>query len=120
MSLTWVVAAIFSTCAARLLFTLSLLAGFIWPETLSNLITDCTLKIIASAEMPASSTSSISLLRCEAGAKPSRQADEVAAEEPLEVRVETRSVYVTMRTPGQDEELAVGFLLTEGLIKNRR
>jgi FdhD protein len=43
--------------------------------------------------------------------------DFVAVEEPLEVRVDNQSVSVTMRTPGDDEELAAGFLVTEGLIQ---
>ena len=42
--------------------------------------------------------------------------DDVAVEEPLEIRVDGRPLAVTMRTPGHDEELALGFLLTEGLI----
>jgi len=45
--------------------------------------------------------------------------DSVAREEPLEIRVRGRSVAVTMRTPGNDHELAAGFLLTEGVIHNR-
>jgi len=42
--------------------------------------------------------------------------DEVAAEEPLEIRVNGEAVAVTMRTPGHDEELALGFCLSEGLV----
>jgi len=42
--------------------------------------------------------------------------DEVAVEEPLEIRVDGRPLVVTMRTPGHDEELALGFLHGEGLI----
>ncbi len=44
------------------------------------------------------------------------EADVVAVEEPLEIRVDGEPLAVTMRTPGQDEELAAGFLLGEGLI----
>ncbi|HWT24284.1 MAG TPA: formate dehydrogenase accessory sulfurtransferase FdhD [Solirubrobacteraceae bacterium] len=42
--------------------------------------------------------------------------DVVAVEEPLEIRVDGAPLAVTMRTPGHDEELALGFLFTEGLI----
>jgi FdhD protein len=59
------------------------------------------------------------VLRWEAGSKPSRQSDDLACEEPLEIRVDTRPISVTMRTPGHDAELAAGFLLSEGLIGDR-
>ena len=42
--------------------------------------------------------------------------DEVAVEEPLEIRVDGAPLTITMRTPGHDEELALGFLYGEGLI----
>lgn len=45
-----------------------------------------------------------------------RARDELAIEEPLEIRVDGRAIAVTMRTPGEDEDLAVGFLAGEGLI----
>ena len=46
--------------------------------------------------------------------------DLVAVEEPLEIRVDRRPLTVTMRTPGHDEELALGFLFGEGLIDEPR
>ncbi|HET6247058.1 MAG TPA: formate dehydrogenase accessory sulfurtransferase FdhD [Tepidisphaeraceae bacterium] len=57
--------------------------------------------------------------RYEAGGVPSSAPDELAIEEPLEIRVKNRAVSVTMRTPGNDEELAAGFLLSEGIIRRR-
>lgn len=44
------------------------------------------------------------------------EADDVAREEPLEIRVNGRGVGVTMRTPGHDEELALGLLVSEGVL----
>jgi FdhD protein len=49
-----------------------------------------------------------------------RGEDEVAVEEPLEIRVDGEPLAVTMRTPGHDEELALGFLFGEGLISGPR
>jgi FdhD protein len=48
------------------------------------------------------------------------RSDDVAVEEPLEIRVDGRALAVTMRTPGHDEELALGFLYGEGLIDGAR
>ena len=44
-----------------------------------------------------------------------QEGDRLAVEEPLEIRVNGTAVAVTMRTPGHDEELALGFCLSEGL-----
>jgi FdhD protein len=46
--------------------------------------------------------------------------DEVAVEEPLEIRVDGEALAVTMRTPGHDDELALGFLVGEGLLGEPR
>lgn len=45
--------------------------------------------------------------------------DELAVEEPLEIRISGEPLAVTMRTPGHDHELVAGFLLAEGLIGSR-
>jgi FdhD protein len=45
--------------------------------------------------------------------------DEVTIEEPLEIRIAGEAVATTMRTPGNDEELAAGFLLAEGIVRHR-
>jgi len=50
----------------------------------------------------------------------SEVSDVTAREEPLEIRVEGRSVAVVMRTPGHDEELAAGFLVSEGVVQRAR
>jgi FdhD protein len=47
-----------------------------------------------------------------------RHPDALAGEEPMEIRVNGDAVSVTMRTPGSDFELAMGFCLTEGLVKD--
>jgi FdhD protein len=45
--------------------------------------------------------------------------DELTIEEPLEIRVGRKPIATTMRTPGHDEELAAGFLLSEGIVRGR-
>ena len=59
------------------------------------------------------------ILRFQSGQLTRDVSDELAEEEPLEIRVRNRAVSVTMRTPGHDDELAVGFLLSEGMIASR-
>src|SRR5262249_54167998 len=64
------------------------------------------------AEPPPYTTAGVEVLRLPGG---DREHDRVAVEEPLEIRINGEPVAVTMRTPGHDEELALGFCLTEGL-----
>ncbi len=59
----------------------------------------------------------VSVRRWVDGAWQQAATDEVAAEEPMEIRVRGRAISVTMRTPGHDHELALGFLFTEGVIR---
>jgi FdhD protein len=61
---------------------------------------------------PPYSTRDVEALRLPSG---SRESDVLAVEEPLEIRIGGEPVAVTMRTPGHDEELALGFCVTEGL-----
>jgi FdhD protein len=66
----------------------------------------------------ASATTEVVRVQQDQGAR--TVSDDVAREEPLEIRVEGRSVAVVMRTPGHDEELVAGFLVTEGVVKSAR
>ena len=45
--------------------------------------------------------------------------DELTIEEPLEIRIGRQAIATTMRTPGHDEELAAGFLFSEGVVRGR-
>ncbi|WIM96504.1 formate dehydrogenase accessory sulfurtransferase FdhD [Actinoplanes oblitus] len=67
----------------------------------------------------ARSTTRRPVVRIDLGASPAvsrRRPDELAAEEPLEIRLRKQALAVTMRTPGHDIDLAIGFLLSEGVI----
>jgi FdhD protein len=68
------------------------------------------------------STTGARVYRVESGVAEARP-DELATEEPLEIRLiqegRRRTVAVTMRTPGADPELALGFLFAEGVIRRR-
>src|SRR5881275_1415605 len=66
-------------------------------------------------DSPPYSAAGVDVLRLPAGAE---ERDQVAVEEPLEIRIGGLPVAVTMRTPGHDEELALGFCLSEGLQPN--
>jgi FdhD protein len=63
-------------------------------------------------EAPPYSAAAVDVVRLPAGGT---ELDHVAVEEPLEIRIGGVPVAVTMRTPGHDEELALGFCLSEGL-----
>jgi len=67
-----------------------------------------------------STSVSIELTRFENGDRKELREDVVAAEEPLEIRVEGQAISIVMRTPGHDRELAAGFLLSEGVIKSAK
>jgi FdhD protein len=62
--------------------------------------------------VPPQSAARVEVLRLPVGES---DRDELAVEEPLEIRVNGDPVAVTMRTPGHDEELALGFLVSEGV-----
>ena len=77
--------------------------------------------------LPAASYEFATIQKVSGAGPPIPASDQLAAEEPLEIRVgyelgsqrQHRTLSVTMRTPGHDEELAAGFLLTEGLIHTK-
>jgi FdhD protein len=63
-------------------------------------------------EAPPQTTARVQVVRVPGG----ETGDVLAVEEPLEIRIGGEPVAVTMRTPGHDEELALGFALSEGLM----
>jgi len=67
-------------------------------------------------DVPPYAAAEVDVVRLPGGAT---ERDRVAVEEPLEIRIGGAPVAVTMRTPGHDEELALGFCLSEGLRPER-
>ena len=67
--------------------------------------------MLPAVEAPAHTTARVRVTRVPGG----EAGDVVAVEEPLELRLDGVPVAVTMRTPGHDEELALGFAVSEGL-----
>jgi FdhD protein len=72
------------------------------------------------SEESTSGATATEIVRFEADVEARRLRDFVAVEEPLEIRVAEDTLVTTMRTPGHDHELALGFLFAEGLIGARR
>jgi FdhD protein len=60
----------------------------------------------------------VPIQKIEPGGANVREQDLVAVEEPLQIRLGDADIAITMRTPGHDRELALGFLFTEGLVAN--
>ncbi len=69
--------------------------------------------------MKAAQTRRAKIVRLADGKRMESKSDILAVEEPLEIRVRGRSIAITMRTPCHDDELAAGFLLTEGILRKR-
>lgn len=65
------------------------------------------------SQIPGIAKSAVARLHADGGAESLN--DDVVIEEPLEIRIGNRPFVVTMRTPGHDEELAAGFMTTEGI-----
>ena len=61
-------------------------------------------------------TREVTIHRLVDGITPRPCGDEVVLEEPLEIRIEGSPVAIAMRTPGQDEELAAGWLVSESIV----
>jgi FdhD protein len=71
-------------------------------------------------DVPPSAESELSIIKLRRDSAAEDRQDLVAVEEPLEIRVEGRSLAVVMRTPGHDSELAAGFLVSEGVVARPR
>ncbi|MEO6569014.1 MAG: formate dehydrogenase accessory sulfurtransferase FdhD [Opitutaceae bacterium] len=74
----------------------------------------------SSDPIPHAFAASVLVARHSTGREPEMRDDLVAVEEPLEIRVNGQPFAVIMRTPGHDLELSAGYLLSEGIVSQRR
>jgi FdhD protein len=70
--------------------------------------------------MKESSIDSQKIVRRKQGGELEYLADNLTIEDPLEIRMRGKVIATTMRTPGHDEELAAGFLFSEGIVRDHR
>jgi FdhD protein len=77
----------------------------------------CANDIIAARSMKAGGIGPGQIIRRRPDGSFEYQHDELTIEEPLEIRIGDKTVATTMRTPGHDEELAAGFLLSEAIVR---
>ncbi|HLW36729.1 MAG TPA: formate dehydrogenase accessory sulfurtransferase FdhD [Chthoniobacterales bacterium] len=75
--------------------------------------------IIGSGSMKADGIGPGQIIRRRADGSLEYQRDELTIEEPLEIRLGDKNIATTMRTPGHDEELAAGFLLSEAIVQSK-
>src|SRR2546428_13785638 len=70
--------------------------------------------------MKESSIDSQKIIRRKRDGELEYQPDDLTIEEPLEIRIGRKSLATTMRTPGHDDELAAGFLVSEAIVRERK
>src|SRR6266478_9340282 len=73
----------------------------------------------STAQMKEHGIGSGQIVRCKEDGLLEYQRDDLTVEEPLEIRIGRKTLATTMRTPGHDEELAAGFLVSEAIVRVR-
>src|SRR5438034_6993265 len=74
----------------------------------------------SSCHMKESSIDSQKIIRRKRDGELEYEPDDLTIEEPLEIRIGRKALATTMRTPGHDEELAAGFLVSEAIVREPR